>query len=61
MLSARTHGLDHDLLDGAESRRRFPALTVDDEMQTLYEPLAGILFAQRCIGAHLNLAERHGA
>ena len=61
MLSARTHDLDHELLDAAESRRRFPALTIDDEMRTLYEPLAGILFPQRCIGAHLTLAERHGA
>ena len=61
MLSARTHGLDHELLDAAESRQRFPALQIDDEMETLYEPLAGVLFAQRCISAHLELARRHGA
>ncbi len=61
LLSARTHGLEHELLDADESRARFPALQIDDEMQTLYEPLAGLLFAQRCIAAHLRLATRRGA
>src|SRR5690242_10681922 len=61
LLSARTHGLDHELLDAQESRHRFPAIQVDDDMQTLHEPLAGLLFAQRCIAAHLRLAIRRGA
>jgi sarcosine oxidase len=61
LLSARTHGLAHELLDADESRRRFPAIELDDDMQTLHEPLAGILFPQRVIPAHLGLAERHGA
>ena len=61
LLSAQMHGLQHELLNADESRRRFPALRLDDDMQTLHEPLAGILFAQRCIAAHLDLAERHGA
>ena len=59
--SAQDHGLAHELLDADESRRRFPQLQLDDDMQTLHEPLAGILFAPRCIDAHLRLAERHGA
>ena len=61
LASASEHGLDHELLDAAQARRRFPALVLDDEMAALYEPLAGILFPQRCIAAHLRLAERHGA
>jgi sarcosine oxidase len=61
LLSAQQHGLAHDLVDADESRRRWPAMQVDDDMQTLYEPLAGLLFAQRCIAAHLRLAESHGA
>lgn len=36
-------------------------MNVDDDMQTLHEPLAGLLFAQRVIAAHLRLAQRHGA
>lgn len=59
--SAREHGLPHELLDAAETRRRFPALRLDDDMQALHEPLAGMLFPERCIEAHLGLAERHGA
>jgi sarcosine oxidase len=59
--SAREHDLPHELLDAAEAHRRFPALHLDDDMQALHEPLAGILFPDRCISAHLALAERQGA
>ena len=59
--SAREHALDHELMDADESRHRYPALVVDDDMQTLHEPLAGILFPERCISAHLRLAGRYGA
>jgi len=59
--SAQEHGLAHELLNADESRHRFPQLQIDDDMQTLHEPLAGILFAPRCISGHLKLAERHGA
>ena len=58
VLSARTYDLEHELLDADESRYRFPAIEIDDDMQTLHEPLAGALFAQRCIAAHLKLALR---
>jgi sarcosine oxidase len=61
MLSAQEHGLEHELLGADESRRRFPALEIADDMETLHEPLAGALFAQRCISAHLKLAQAHGA
>jgi sarcosine oxidase len=61
LTSARQHGLAHEVLSAEETRARFPALAVDDDMETLHEPLAGILFAQRCINAHLELAARHGA
>ncbi|CAN5541948.1 N-methyl-L-tryptophan oxidase [soil metagenome] len=59
--SAQSHDLQHELLDADEARRRFPALQLDDDMTALYEPLAGLLYPERCIGAHLDLAERHGA
>jgi sarcosine oxidase len=61
LLSARQHGLPHELLDVAEARKRFPALQLDDDMAALHEPLAGLLHPERCISAHLRLAERHGA
>lgn len=59
--SAQTHGLQHEVLDADELRRRFPAFQLDDDMAALHDPLAGILFPDRCIDAHLALAERHGA
>jgi sarcosine oxidase len=59
--SAQEHGLAHEMLDATETRRRFPALTPDEDMATLHEPLAGLLFASHCIRAHLKLAQRHGA
>ena len=59
--SAREHGLPHELLDAGEARRRFPALHLDDDMQALHEPLAGLLYPEKSIDAHLGLAERHGA
>lgn len=61
LLAAQRHGLAHELLDADETQRRFPALRLDDDMLTLHEPLAGTLFPQRCIAAHLALAQRHGA
>jgi sarcosine oxidase len=59
--SAREHGLSHELLTGAEVRRRFPALRPDDDMVAVWEPRAGILFPERCIAAHLAQAHQHGA
>jgi sarcosine oxidase len=59
--SAQVHGLPHELLDAGEARQRFPALVLDDDMAALYEPLAGLLYPELCIGAHLDLARRHGA
>ena len=59
--SAQMHGLAHEMLDADESRKRFPALQLDDDMDALHEPLAGILFPDKCISAHLELAKRAGA
>jgi sarcosine oxidase len=59
--SAVDHGLAHELLDVDEMRNRYPQFVLDDDMAALHEPLAGILFPEKCIAAHLGLAERHGA
>ena len=59
--SAQEHGLAHEMLDSDEMRARYPQLRLDDDMDALHEPLAGLLFPDRCIEAHLQLAERHGA
>ncbi len=59
--SAQRHGLEHEILNRDEARRRIPALELDDDMAALYEQDAGLLFAEKCVAAHLELAQRHGA
>ena len=59
--SAQTHGLAHEVLEGAEVARRFPALRPEPGMVAVHEPRAGILFPEACIGAHLSLAAKNGA
>lgn len=59
--SAVEHGLRHEVLAASEVRRRFPALTPDDTMQAVWEPRAGVLFPEKCVASHLELARRHGA
>jgi sarcosine oxidase len=61
MLSARRHDLPHELLDADEVNRRFPAFRLDDDMQAIHEPLAGLLYPERCIEAQLELARTAGA
>jgi sarcosine oxidase len=59
--SAEEHSLKYELLTAEQVRRRFPALRPSEEMIAVLEPRAGILFPERCVEAHLNLARRHGA
>jgi sarcosine oxidase len=59
--SAELHHLQHELLDAAEVRRRFPVLHPREDDVALFEPSAGILFPERCIEAHLRLAALYGA
>ncbi len=60
-LSAERHGLEHEVLSGAELARRFPCLRPEPDMIAVYEPHAGILFPEACLRAHLGLAQSHGA
>ncbi len=59
--SAQEHGLAHQLLDGPELVRRFPQLLPGKDTVGLLEEIGGILAAEPCIEAHLELARRHGA
>jgi sarcosine oxidase len=59
--SAREHGLDHELLSAAEVHRRFPGFVLPNEMSGMFEPRAGILDPEACVGAHLDLAVAGGA
>ncbi|MGH7598251.1 MAG: N-methyl-L-tryptophan oxidase [bacterium] len=56
--SAQIHHLPHELLSATEIRQRFPAFQPSDEMIAVWEPRAGILFPERCIEAHLQMARQ---
>ena len=59
--SAEHYGLDHEMLDAAEIRRRFPALEPPPDTIALYERKAGYVLPEASVQAHLDLAARHGA
>jgi sarcosine oxidase len=59
--SARRHGLPHEVLDSPAIRRRVPVLRPSEADVGVFEPRAGVLFPERCIAAHLRLAEAAGA
>jgi sarcosine oxidase len=59
--AARRFGIAHEVLDGAQIRARFPQFDVRDNEVGYFEPDAGFLRPEACVGAQLALAERHGA
>jgi sarcosine oxidase len=59
--AARQHGIAHELLDAVQIRSRFPAFNVRDDEFGYFEPEAGFVRPEACIGAQLQLAEKHGA
>ena len=59
--SAETHRLAHEVLPAAEVTRRFPGLRLSAEMVAVWEPRAGVLFPEKCVQAHLELAAKLGA
>ncbi len=59
--SADVHHLPYEILTTADVRDRFPAFRQTEEMDGLWEPRAGILFPEKCIEAHLDLAKNYGA
>jgi sarcosine oxidase len=61
LLSARTHGLQHELMNAGELKRRYPELRPDAEAVAVWEPRAGVLFPEDCVAAHLEQAARAGA
>lgn len=55
------HDLRHEILDGADLRRRFPAWRIADAAAAVFQPDAGFLLPERCILAHARAAEAAGA
>lgn len=59
--SARVHGLQHALLSASDIRARFPVLNPQPDMVGVWEPRAGMLEPEACVGAHLEQARHRGA
>ena len=61
LLSAQQWGLDHEMLDAADLRRRFPTLNPADDEIALYEAKSGLVRPEVSVLAHLQLAGGAGA
>lgn len=59
--SAQRYGIAHEILDAAQIRRRFPQFRIADDESAYFEPEAGFLRPEECVGAHLAMAQAHGA
>jgi len=59
---AEAFGIDHQVLDGRETRRRFPQFVgLADDDKAYYEPGGGYVRPERCIAAQLKRAVELGA
>lgn len=59
---AQTYGIEHEVLDAAQIRQRFPQFAeVADSAIGYYEPGGGFVRPERCIEVQLRLAEQQGA
>ena len=59
--SARAHLLPYRLLDATENKKMYPVFRPSQKDVGVFEEDAGILFPERCIKAHADMAEREGA
>jgi len=59
--SAIRHGLPHERLTAAQLHERIAGFRPTVDMIGVWEPRAGYLVPETAIGAHLEIAERHGA
>ncbi|GIM91661.1 N-methyl-L-tryptophan oxidase [Paractinoplanes toevensis] len=59
--SAEQWGLQHEILDATEIRRRFPTLAPKPDEIALYEAKAGFVRPEATVAANLELAAKKGA
>jgi sarcosine oxidase len=59
--SASLHRLPVERLLAREAAARFPALRFPNEHEAVFEPKAGYLLVEKCVAAHLEVAQRAGA
>jgi len=59
--SAKRWNLAHEIYDAHELRRRFPMTTPRDDEIAVYEAVAGAVFPEAAVRAHLRIAADAGA
>jgi sarcosine oxidase len=59
--AARDHDLDIEAVDHATWPGRFPAFSIDPDMEVLLEADAGFLEVENCVRAYVELARSRGA
>ena len=59
--SARAYNIPVERISAEEVRGRYPMFRVEDGWEGIFEPRAGAVLPEACIGAHLRLAESAGA
>jgi sarcosine oxidase len=59
--SARTHEVEHELLEAAEVRRRFPGVVPSPDDVAVWERRAGLLLPELCHAVMLEHARQAGA
>lgn len=59
--SSASHGLEIEPLTRKQLETRFPMFRCDPGMEGLYEPVAGMLFVEKCVAAMIDLAVSAGA
>jgi monomeric sarcosine oxidase len=60
-LSAQTWQLEHEVLDAAAVRRRFPTFALAEDEVAVHEERAGFVAPEETVLAQVDLARRHGA
>jgi sarcosine oxidase len=53
--------IEHEILDAADTARRFPAINPAPDMVTVFQPGSGFVLPELAISAHVNLALERGA
>jgi sarcosine oxidase len=61
LAASRLHGLEHELLDAAAVRRRFPQFTLSDDYSAVWQPDGGFVRPELGNALHLRLAAQAGA
>jgi len=61
LAASRMHGLPHEVLDAAQTMRRFPAYRLPAEFVGVVQPDGGFVAVEAAIAAQLALAQETGA